>query len=140
VGRLLAANILGACLSGTGSRTFHLEGKENQMKTDRNSHRGPYPISEGRGIARDYEIGQEPPEKDMGGPAKPLQPPAIDDIKNPHDEFAVPAPMTSPIPSEQAGPGPDQVGNSSGRGPVDPQGQQGGTEGGQPGSRGGGKP
>jgi hypothetical protein len=104
------------------------------MNTDRN--RGPYPVSEAWGIARDYEIGQEPPEKDMAGPAKPLQPPAIDDIKNPHDEFAILAPMTGPIPSEQAGPGPDQVDNSSGRGPIDPQGQQGGTEGGQPGSRG----
>jgi hypothetical protein len=52
--------------------------------------------------------------------------------KNPEGEFAIPAPTTGAQDHEQQRPGPNQAGNSSGEGPIDPQGQQGGTKGGQP--------
>jgi hypothetical protein len=51
-------------------------------------------------------------------------------LKNPEGEFDNPAPMVHPR-SGQTGPGPNGPGNSKGDGSIDPQGQQGGTHGGQ---------
>jgi hypothetical protein len=107
------------------------------MSIDR-SYEGPYPTPESRGIDTAYEAVRDQAESELAGtaaePKQPLQAPTGSDIKNPDGEYAAPSPMTGPRPSVQPGPGPDQVGNSSGRGPVDPQGQQAGTEGGRPGS------
>lgn len=65
-----------------------------------------------------------------GEPAMPPGP----DAKNPDGEFERPAPMPDgAILGQTPGPGPNQVGNSKGDGTIDPQGQQAGTEGGQPG-------
>ena len=52
--------------------------------------------------------------------------------KNPDHEAEIHAPMVAMRPADQKGPGPNQAGKSPGNGKVDPQGQQGGTEGGSP--------
>jgi hypothetical protein len=61
---------------------------------------------------------------------------AMDDptLKNPDGELQAPASMPEGrLHQPMAGPGPNMIGNSKGDGTIDPQGQQGGTEGGQPG-------
>jgi hypothetical protein len=58
-------------------------------------------------------------------------------LKNPDRELQAPASMpdgAAATRTQREGPGPNEVGNSRGDGSIDPQGQQGGTEGGQPGS------
>jgi hypothetical protein len=56
-------------------------------------------------------------------------------LKDPDRELEAPASMPEGFPHQSiAGPGPNGVGNSAGDGSIDPQGQQGGTEGGQAGS------
>src|SRR4051812_8153230 len=98
---------------------------------------GSYPTPETLGIDRGYEKDRPRAvrelENTMSGPKEPLKEPDVEGIKHPEGEFAVPARF---IGTEAAlkGPGPNSVGNSSGQGPIDPQGQQGGTEGGQAGS------
>jgi hypothetical protein len=108
------------------------------MSSDPKTYAGPYPTPESQGIDKGYEAVREVAQKEladtMAGPAKPLQQVSGDGIKNPEGEFAIPAPATGTPDQQKRGRGPNQAGNSSGKGPVDPQGQQGGTEGGQPGS------
>ena len=70
---------------------------------------------------------------DMAGPRQTGEPPA-GDVKNPEGEFQTPAPMDGAARPQQPGePGPNGTGNSKGDGSADPQGQQGGTHGGQAG-------
>ena len=71
-------------------------------------------------------------KQDMAGPegaASELAP----GLKNPDEEFQSPAPMDKRA-RTGIDQGPNGVGNSKGDGSIDPQGQQGGTGGGQPGS------
>jgi hypothetical protein len=93
-----------------------------------------YPTSEAKGIDRGYDAVRDAAKSElketMTGPEAPLRPVQEDGIKDPDGEFEVPARMPA-IQFEHEGPGPNQTGNSSGRGPVDPQGQQAGTLGGQ---------
>lgn len=63
------------------------------------------------------------------GPRRPLDHSPAEGAKDPEGEFEVPARMTAAH-AREAGLGPNQAGNSSGNGPVDPQGQQASTEGG----------
>lgn len=108
------------------------------MTSDPKIHAEPNPAPENQGFDRDYEAVRQVAERElikaMAGPRKPLQQVSGDDIKNPEGEFAIPAPATGLHGHQHPGPGPNQAGNSSGKGPIDPQGQQGGTEGGQAGS------
>jgi hypothetical protein len=70
---------------------------------------------------------------DMAGPKRTGMPPD-GDSKNPEGEFERPAPMDIRAkPEHPVEPGPNGPGNSKGDGTIDPQGQQGGTHGGQPG-------
>jgi hypothetical protein len=98
----------------------------------------PYRTSESLGIDAAYEARRDDAQREladtMAGPRHPLKTVPADGVKDPHGEFETPSRMTTARPSRQDGPGPDKVGNSSGTSPVDPQGQQGGTEGGQAGS------
>ena len=108
------------------------------MTNDSKTFVGPYPTPESQGIDRGYEAvrakAQAELEGTMAGPAKPLEQVSGEGIKNPEGEFAVPAPHNGTRDHQQRGPGPNQAGNSASDGSVDPQGQQGGTEGGQPSS------
>ena len=97
------------------------------MNNERKSGYGACPTEESRGIDRGYEAVRETAKEElartMTGPRHPLQPIAEDGIKNPEGEFEVPAPM--PIAARETA-------GSNGNAASDPQGQQGGTEGGQP--------
>jgi hypothetical protein len=108
------------------------------MSSDPKTYAGPYPTPESQGIDKGYEAVRDQAKAElagtMAGPEKPLQQISGEDIKNPEGEFAIPAPRTGSPNQEQRAPGPNQAGNSAGDGSIDPQGQQGGTEGGQPGS------
>ena len=91
------------------------------------------PPAESNGIDEDYE--KERPralkelEAQMAGPRNPGKPEA--DVKNPDGEFENPAPFTNAIRSTKLV-APNGTGNSDGNGDIDPQGQQAGTNGGQP--------
>lgn len=92
------------------------------------------PTAESTGIDKDYEKdrpralaeldGQMAGPKHIGVPEE--------DVKNPESEFENPAPFGGMHPRGVGSEGPNGVGNSSGNGEIDPQGQQGGTHGGQP--------
>ena len=77
------------------------------------------PASTAVGLDTAYEAVREKAEADlanaMAGPRIPLQQISEGDTKNPEGEFAIPAPMTGPHDRTQQRPGPNQVGNSSGK-------------------------
>lgn len=94
-----------------------------------------WPTPESTGIDKAYEKARPKAlaelSAQMAGPGDPV---AFNDdtgIKNPNGEFEHPAPFIGSV-SSGGGEGPNGAGNSSGRGDIDPQGQQGGTQGGQP--------
>jgi hypothetical protein len=97
--------------------------------------KGPTHGAEAQGYSAAYEADRAralaAQKACMAGPdAVPPDPGA----KNPDREFEAPAPMPEGAPTPYpSGPGPNAAGNSKGDGTIDPQGQQGGTEGGQPG-------
>jgi hypothetical protein len=106
------------------------------MGSTENHDKGPTHGGSARGYSAAYEAdrprAQRALDQSMTGVSPPLDP---DDagIKDPDKEFAHPAPMIHPAPGN-VGPGPNNLGNSKGDGSIDPQGQQAGTHGGQPGS------
>ena len=92
-----------------------------------------WPTAESTGIDKGYkkDRGRALADLDatMAGPRQPGV--AEEGVKNPEGEFQNPAPFTG-SPHGGRSEGPNGAGNSSGSGDIDPQGQQGGTQGGQP--------
>ena len=103
------------------------------MGSTKNHDKGPVHGAAAQGYSAAYEADKARAERALtevmaGAPA----PVASDEtgIKNPDGEFSNPAPMIHPGLGD-SGPGPNGPGNSKGDGSIDPQGQQGGTHGGQ---------
>jgi hypothetical protein len=91
-----------------------------------------WPTAESTGIDKGYEKDRPRAlvelEGHMAGPKHPGVP--EEGVKNPDGEFENPAPFNG-IPHGGSAEGANGAGNSSGSGDIDPQGQQGGTHGGQ---------
>jgi len=100
--------------------------------------KGPKHGFSARGYSAAYDADRDRAEKELRATMAGHTSEAVQDdpsLKNPDGELQAPASMPEgallqPMP----GPGPNLVGNSGGDGSIDPQGQQGGTEGGQPGT------
>ena len=106
------------------------------MATHDKYEKGPTHGFSARGYDAAYAADRARAEKElastMAGPKHPLAKDAT--AKNPDNELQMPASMPEGATHQaMAGPGPNGAGNSQGDGTVDPQGQQGGMEGGQPG-------
>lgn len=97
--------------------------------------KGPAPDFSVRGYSAAYDADRARAEKELRDTMAGHPPDAeIHDptLKNPDGELQAPASMPEgALHRAMAGPGPNLVGNSKGDGSIDPQGQQGGTEGGQ---------
>src|SRR5579883_1422700 len=98
--------------------------------------RGPTHGFSARGYSAAYDADRVRAEKELQGTMAGHAPDAeVADpsLKNPDQELQAPASMPEGASHQaMAGPGPNLTGNSRGDGTIDPQGQQGGTEGGQP--------
>lgn len=118
------------CLADSYVVATYLRRRCSQLMSK--DHDRPYPIPEGQGIDQDYEKVRETAKRElqdtMAGPAIPLQQEAGEDLKNPEGEFAVPTPTGT---SAQQSHAPHRTGGGAEK-QRDPQGQQGGTGGGQP--------
>ena len=105
------------------------------MAVDDTYGKGPTHGYSARGYSAAYDKDRDRAEKELNATMKPPSSGAPPDlsVKNPDHEFETPASM--PPGSSAIGSrfdGPSGPGNSRGDGSIDPQGQQGGTEGGQP--------
>jgi hypothetical protein len=102
--------------------------------------KGPTHGGSARGYSAAYQADRVRAEQELRSTMAGHTPEAVagdTSLKNPYRELQAPASMpdgAAAARSRQEGPGPNEVGNSRGDGSIDPQGQQGGTEGGQPGS------
>jgi len=101
--------------------------------------KGPKHGYEARGYSAAYDARAPAAERELKATMAGHDPAAeMDDptLKNPDHELEAPASMPegSLAVGTVAAAGPNDVGNSRGDGIIDPQGQQGGTEGGQPGT------
>jgi len=106
------------------------------MGSPENHDKGPTHGHSAKGYSAAYEADRPRAEQSLKESMTAAPSPIGRDdtsLKNPDGEFANPAPMSKPA-SGTARPGPNGVGNSKGDGSIDPQGQQGGTHGGQPAS------
>jgi hypothetical protein len=116
--------------------TFSIMRMETPMAARKDFDKGPRHNSQAEGYSAAYERARPQAlreERDaMAGPENLSVPDNDIEMKNPDGEFARPASMSEESSSLPHFDGPNGLGNSKGDGSIDPQGQQGGTEGGQP--------
>lgn len=107
------------------------------MAANDNYDKGPKHGFSARGYSAAYDADRKRAQQELSatmaghGPGAALDDPTL---KNPDRELQAPASVPEgALHQPPLGPGPNMAGNSKGDGTIDPQGQQGGTEGGEPG-------